>query len=279
MKKYYFLGLVACALGIAAESFAAPASSTPARRSTIASVGGSVAPAGRMAATPMKKVVPTSGSTAATTSATTTVSEEEAQKDMREKERLACTSNNVGMGNTFVWASRLSNIENYSSMIEDTDNPENNVCYVRVELKSNDSRISVSDLGGRYFEMGRNITCGGWVNEEKLQKRILDAKKTGRTWATIGGAVGGAGIGVGAMELFGNKLIGGKVQGQKALEEDALFESQLLVLKKDNNSSYQKIIKELKTIKQECDKVSESEQPDDCKKYDYNRFLATQDAK
>lgn len=195
-----------------------------------------------------------------------------AAKNMREKERTACMSNNIGVGNTFVWASRLSNIGNYSSMTEDVENPENNVCFVRVELKSKDSRINVADFGGRYFEMGRNITCGSWADEEKLKNRILDAKKSARTWATVGGAVGGAAVGVGSMELFGNKLIGGAVQGQKALNEDDLFESQLIVLKKDNKSLYNKIMTELKTIKQECDKATD-DLPEDCKKYDYNRFL------
>jgi len=199
------------------------------------------------------------------------------QKDMREHERTACMSNNIGVGNTFVWASRTSNFGNYASMIEDTDNPENNVCFVRVELKSNDSRINVSDFGGRYFEMGQRITCGSWADEEKLKNRILDAKSSARTWATIGGAVGGAAVGVGSMELFGNKLIGGAVQGQKALNEDDLFESQLLVLKKDNKSQYQKIINELKIVKEECDKVkNDTTKPEDCTKYDYDRFLSTQ---
>ena len=160
-------------------------------------------------------------------------------------------------------------------MTEDVENPENNVCFVRVELKSKDSRINVADFGGRYFEMGRNITCGSWADEEKLKNRILDAKKSARTWATVGGAVGGAAVGVGSMELFGNKLIGGAVQGQKALNEDDLFESQLIVLKKDNKSLYNKIMTELKTIKQECDKATD-DLPEDCKKYDYNRFLLTE---
>jgi len=199
-------------------------------------------------------------------------------KDTREKERTACMSNNIGAGNTFVWASRYSNTSNYASMVEDVEDPSNNVCFVRVELKSNDSRINVSDLPGKYFEMGQNITCGSWVDEDMLKQRILDAKKTARTLATIGGAVGGAGIGVGAMELFGNKLIGGKVQGQKALSGDDLFRSQLLVLKKDNNSEYRKIISELKIIQEECAKEGNADIPE-CKEYDYERLIATEEEK
>ena len=43
----------------------------------------------------------------------------ESEEDTREKERLACISNNIGVGNTFVWASRYSNTANYATMVED----------------------------------------------------------------------------------------------------------------------------------------------------------------
>lgn len=176
------------------------------------------------------------------------------KKDMREKEKGACIANNIGIGNTFVWASRYSNINNYSTMVEDIENPENNTCFVRVELKSNDSKIGVSDVPSKYFEWGQNITCGSWADYDVLKKRILDAKKSARTWATVGGAVGGAAVGVGAMELFGNKMIGGAVQGQKALEGTQLLRSQLAVLKKDNEAEYRKFVNNLKVLKAECNK-------------------------
>lgn len=261
--------------------FAGVAGAAPetARRSMVAQ---NVMPAPRSVTINAPAVVKTSGAVATTEQAKSSIKFDStepggvaAAKDTRDKERTACMSNNIGVGNTFVWASRNSNISNYSSMIEDTDNPSNNVCFVRVELKSNDSRINVADFGGRYFEMGRNITCGSWADEEKLKQRILDAKKSARTWATVGGAVGGAAVGVGSMELFGNKLIGGKVQGQKSMQEDDLFESQLLVLKKDNQSLYNKIITELKTIKEECAKATGT-LPANCTKYDYNRLLMTE---
>ena len=135
--------------------------------------------------------------------------------DMREDERNACNANNVGVGNTFVWASRYSDTNNYATMIEDTESPENNTCFVRVELKSRDPKVDVSGFESKYYEMGKNITCGEWLDEEEMRQTILDAKKSKRAWATVGGTVGGAAVGVGAMELFGNKLIGGKVEGQK----------------------------------------------------------------
>lgn len=177
-----------------------------------------------------------------------------AVKDTREKERNACMSNNIGIGNTFVWASRYSNLNDYSSMVEDTIEPENNTCFVRVELQSDDNRIDVSDVDGKYFEMGRAITCGSWINNEDMRQRILDAKKNARVWGTVGASVGGAALGVGAMELFGNKAIGGKVMGQKALSDGQLMRSQLMVLKNENMTEYNRFVSQLRILKTECEK-------------------------
>ena len=187
-------------------------------------------------------------------------------KDNRAKERLACISNNIGVGNTFVWASRNSNTSNYASMVEDTENPENNVCFVLVGMRSDDSRINVSDIQPRYFELGQNITCGSWIDDAKMQARILDAKKTARTLGTIGGAVGGAGVGVGAMELFGNKLIGGAVMGQQQYEENTTgwFVAKANELKQENKEDYNKFVEYVEELKKECKKES----PDSrCEKY------------
>jgi len=203
------------------------------------------------------------------------------EKDKREKEKAACIQNNIGVGNTFVWASRYSNTNDYSTMIEDTENPENNTCFVKVSLKSADTKIDLGDIKSQYFEMGRDITCGSWVDEDKIEKRILDAKKNVRTWATVGGAVGGAAVGVGSMELFGNKLIGGKVEGQKALSDDELLRSQLLVLKKDNSAKYNEVIEHLKSLKKACEDsavwVVDSEKPEACNNVKYDYLLSTQD--
>lgn len=130
--------------------------------------------------------------------------------------KAACLDNNIGMGDTFVWASRYSNTDSYATMIEDMDVPENNTCFVKVTLKSNDAKIDIDEsMAHKYYEWNRDITCGGWVDQEKMRKLILDEKKSARAWGTVAAAVGGAGVGVGAMELFGNKLIKGKVEGQR----------------------------------------------------------------
>lgn len=205
---------------------------------------------------------------------------DEEQKDMREKEKAACINNNIGVGNTFVWASRYSNINNYASMVEDIEEPANNTCFVRVEVKSDDAKISVADIPAKYFEMGQTITCGSWADEKTLEKRILDAKKTARTWGTVGGAVGGAALGVGAMELFGNKLIGGSVQGQKALKDNELLRSQLAVLKKEDNAKYQQIMAQLRSLAKECESSiwANEEKPDACNQIAYDYLLAVDTA-
>lgn len=195
-----------------------------------------------------------------------------AVKDMREREKNACLQNNIGIGNTFVWASRYSNLGNYSTMIEDVEEPENNTCFVKVELKSDDPKISVADVPSKYFEMGHDITCGEWVNYDMLKGRILDAKKSARTWATVGGAVGGAAVGVGAMELFGNRWIGGEVEGQKSkeLSDLDLLKSQLAVLKAENVSDYNNFIKYLGELKCACNSsvwTSDEQKPDACDEY------------
>lgn len=194
-------------------------------------------------------------------------------KDNRDKEKRACISNNIGVGNTFVWASRYSNTANYSSMIEDVEEPDNNTCFVKVELKSDDAKISVADFPTKYYEMGHNIACGEWVDYNMLKERILDAKKSARTWATVGGAVGGAAVGVGAMELFGNRLIDGAVQGQKSskLSELELLESQLAVLKAEDVSTYNNFIKYLGELKCACNSsvwTSDEQKPDECDEYE-----------
>ena len=199
--------------------------------------------------------------------------------DNRDAERNACMSNNGwGMGNTFVWASRYSNTSNYASMVEDVENPENNVCWVLVGLRSNDGRVNMSDMPTKYFEMGTNITCGSWVDEALVEKRILDAKKTARTLATVGGAVGGAGIGVGAMELFGNKALSNidglqGLEGQKNLTDDEVFVAQLKELKESkqskDNARYNSVVAMLKNLQEVC----QNNTSDDCKKVNYAKIL------
>ena len=179
------------------------------------------------------------------------------QVDRREAERNACINNNIGVGNTFVWASRYSNTLNYSTMIEDTENPQNNVCFARVEIKSDDPKISVADIPAKYFMWGETIECGSWVDDKEMEQRILDAKKGARVGGIVASTVGGAGLGVGIMEAFGNRLIDGQVMGQKAknLETIDLYKSQLLVMYDKDRGRYDEVVKALKILAENNEKV------------------------
>jgi len=224
----------------------------------------------------------TTGTTAAVDTTSAPVVDAAPAVDMRTVERDACMANNIGIGNTFVWASRFSDPANYATLVEDVESPTNNTCFVKVEIKSDDPNVRVDDIPTRYFEMGRAITCGSWADEGTIKKRILDAKKSARTWATVGGVVGGAGIGVGAMELFGNKLIGGSVQGQKALTGAELKISQLKVLEKDNPTEFANAKAALLEIRNACTNKIWSEpgsgtKPSDCSVYEkvWQEFLGS----
>ena len=194
------------------------------------------------------------------------------KKATRDAERAACIANNIGVGNTFVWASRYSDTSGYATLREDIENPDNNVCFARVDIRSSDSRIDTSDLPSKYFQWGDVIQCGSWVDESVLTDKILAAKKTGRTLATIGGAVGGAAVGVGSMELFGNRLIGGKVQGQKdkSLSDTEVLRSQMIVMRQNHDTRYDEVRGYLLDLQNAC-----KSNPDNsnCRRYDYEELL------
>ncbi|MBR3510632.1 MAG: hypothetical protein IKN73_01055 [Alphaproteobacteria bacterium] len=197
--------------------------------------------------------------TKTTTNTKTEEITEEEQKDMREAERNACLNNNIGIGNTFVWASKYSDVSNYALMKEDIKNPENNVCFVRVELKSNDeSRISVSDIEPKYFMWGEDIECGSWVNEKEMERRILEARKGARIGGIVASTVGGLGLGVGVMEAFGNKMFdkvsGGKLEGQRSKylsegDTKTFYIKQMENLKETNPAKYEEYIGYIRSIK------------------------------
>lgn len=198
----------------------------------------------------------------------------------RDREREACLNNNIGIGNTFVWASKYSSTGSYATMVEDNENPDNNICFVKVGLKSEDKHVAVDDIPSKYFMWGDMITCGSWVDQSVLEKHILDGKKTARVLGTIGGTVGGAALGVGAMEWFGNDLLAkagdGKLkvlQGQEALKGDELLASQLIVLKEKNPTRYDDIVKKANDLKQICDEMKGESVPKELCDSDFVRML------
>ncbi len=192
--------------------------------------------------------------------------------------RAACVDNNVGASNTFVWASRNSNTSSYSTMIEDTENPENNVCFVAVSMQSKDSRVNISDIQPRYFAMGDVVNCGSWVDQGVLEKRILDGKKTVRVLSAVGAAVGGAALGVGAMEAFGNKLLAKNdslsgLEGQRALDDDNLLVSRLLSVK--GSDDYNKVYQAIETLADGCKSSNDGV----CAKHNWNQIKSQLDSR
>lgn len=213
-----------------------------------------------------------SGGTSATTNAgngsgsNTTKNDIQAQKD-------ACLRNNTSIDSVFVWASKYSNTKDYSTMIEDITEPENNVCFVKVGLDSDDPAVDLSDMPYKYVVMGNKMVCGNWVEESVIEERVLSAKKKGRVWASVGVAVGGAAVGVGAMELFGNKLIGGAVEGQADLQGSQLVCSQLKVLKTKDEEKYNQIKAQITKLKEACNITWEGDEYEEsvkkCRQYNY----------
>lgn len=213
-----------------------------------------------------------SGGTSATTNAgngsgsSTTKNDIQAQKN-------ACLQNNTSIDSVFVWASKYSNTKDYSTMIEDITEPENNACFVKVSLDSDDPAVDLSDMPYKYVVMGNKMVCGNWVEESVIEERVLSAKKKGRVWASVGVAVGGAAVGVGAMELFGNRLIGGAVEGQADMQGTQLVCSQLKVLKTKDEAKYNQIQAQITKLKDACNITWEGDDYKDsvekCGKYNY----------
>ena len=106
-----------------------------------------------------------------------------------------------------------------------------------------------------------------------LEKRILDAKKGNRIAGIVASSVGGAGLGVGIMELFGNRLIRGKVEGQKEMSGPVLLRSQLLTLKeKGRKQEYDVYVSNLRIIKDACLAKNDNVAGFDC--VEYNDLLS-----
>jgi len=167
----------------------------------------------------------------------------------RSKEE--CNANSRSMD--FVWAAKAgANGAEYYMLTENVNSPSNNACWARVEITSSDPRVILTGIRPRYFMVDQNINCGDWVNKSDLEKQILDQRRRGRNWATVGGAVGGAAVGVGAMELFGNSMIGGAVQGQAALNPEQLLH---LRMTPDERIEYQKAIDELRAACNELQQI------------------------
>ena len=155
-------------------------------------------------------------------------------------------------------------------------NPENNICFARVDIMSGDARVATYDIAPRWFPMNNVITCGSWVDANMLERRIADSRRRGRNWATVGGAVGGAAVGVGVMELFGNQALAGmgvtSVMGQRALSGDELIRSQMLTA---SNRECENFKNDLRALRDECRQWDRLGQPPipQCTRHDIDFLL------
>lgn len=175
-------------------------------------------------------------------------------------ERDACLARAATTFDTYVWASKNSNPTSYYSMREDTSNPDNNACFIKVSVTNTDERIDTHDIPSRYFMVGQRAKCGDWLDEQDLEQRILDATKKGRIAGAVATSLVSAGVGVGiaegAMKIAESKGSTSKLMGQKGLNNNKdLLKSQLLKLKRTNPSKYDTLIAAMTTLDQKCDEA------------------------
>jgi hypothetical protein len=144
---------------------------------------------------------------------------------------------------------------------------------MKVELSSTDSDVKLNKIPGTYFAMNDTITCGSWVDKGKVEEIILDASSTSRILGTIGGAVGGAAVGVSAMELFGNDLlastdtfqsVGGQLDtgNKNAMTDTQVICSNLMALESDNKTQFTTTIASIRENVKNCAAVAGV--PDEC---------------
>lgn len=172
-------------------------------------------------------------------------------------ERDACLARAATTFDTYVWASKNSNPTSYYSMREDTSNPDNNACFIKVSVTNTDERIDTHDIPSRYFMVGQRAKCGDWLDEQDLEQRILDATKKGRIAGAVATSLVSAGVGVGiaegAMKIAENKGSTSKLMGQKNLTDKDLLKSQLLKLRRTAPTQYNELIEAMKILDRNCD--------------------------
>ena len=182
--------------------------------------------------------------------------------------RDVCLSHASGSFDTFVWAARDSNINDYRFMVEDVRNPENNVCFVKISVQNSDERVDTHDIPSRYFVVGERAVCGNWLPEDDLKQRILNATKKNRVLGAVATSIVSAGVGVGvseaAMAIAAKNGSDSKVLGQAALSGQELLISQIKELERKNSVEYNRVISALKTLDETCDKEWKCEKPAEC---------------
>ena len=173
-----------------------------------------------------------------------------------------------GAFDTFVWAARDSNVNDYRFMVEDVKDPENNVCFVKVSVQNSDERVDTHDISSRYFVVGERAVCGDWLSADDLEQRILKATKKNRVLGAVATSVVSAGVGVGvseaAMAIAAKNGSDSKVLGQAALDGTELLISQIKELERKNAAEYNRVMNAMKVLDETCDKEWTCEKPVEC---------------
>jgi hypothetical protein len=154
--------------------------------------------------------------------------------------RNACLST---YGN--VWASKFNStpggVPATTPMAEDPD-PNNNVCFAVVSVKSDEIKNLGRFFPPRYFQTGVSLECGSWLDTAALDEAILDSKKGARTGWTIAASVVGAGAGFGLSDLLGQKVIKRGFNGQYDLDDKT--KEFYIAMKKDTKHGNDKKLEE-----------------------------------
>ncbi|MDR3208326.1 MAG: hypothetical protein LBT45_00570 [Rickettsiales bacterium] len=135
-----------------------------------------------------------------------------------DAERSACVGT---YGN--VWANKSYAAPDgviASSFLTEAASPGDNTCYSLVSVKSSEIKDMGRFFPARYFQTGRTLNCGSWLDGAALDDAILDAKKGSRTGWTIAASIAGAGTGAVLTDVFGRKIIKNGFGGQGELDKD-----------------------------------------------------------
>jgi len=251
MKKLFILFLFIPSLAFAADTSRASMAQSFGKPVMTGNAGGS-GRAGTLAPAPAPKSTAQQAEVAI-------VSKDVMAAQRNDADRKICQDNNKASGGAFIWASVNSGtglgVTNAGSLREDTTNRENNTCWIRVDISSTDAKIAKTAMTSAYFPANSTVTCGGWLDEEAIKKAVLDAHKGGRIAGTIGGVLGGAAIGVGAMELFGNKAIG-VVDKSESIEKMSTYQL-IAEAKKTDPAVAAKLEAEVERLNTACKQLRE----------------------
>jgi len=164
--------------------------------------------------------------------------------------KRACLSN---PGN--VWGDRMFSSNQgtlTTSVIPESDIPENNVCFAVVSMRSSDIPNLAMVAAPRFFQTETFIECGSWVSEQALNEAILDANKNSRIAATIVASIGGAAAGFFITDLITGKLIANRRDGAVNHTTKTEIQNQVNALKQADGEAYKNYRAAITALNAKC---------------------------